>query len=609
MARARTRAKRTVYLVLALALLFMLLELNRWLPGTWPGGGGGGFRAAGELGADDANRTDGAEAPPADAPEDAGVVEPPEAPPPDWPPRKGVVVAVRGPDGSLAGEWRLGVGDGGPEGRRPDANGTLRIRDKQVFAEGFRIRSTAGVLRHRGGANEPAARWSIWLPGGTLPLQQSSPTVTLRVTDAETGEPVVGARAQWEAEGEQRTATTNAAGEAQVRWRGGTPFRVRFEADQHTPLEHIVVPRDPSGGDVRMDPVAEHVVTYAQSPFSVLSARLLDARHREIAKAEVNLRGGGRGQQATFEVPPRKRDGAWLETTVGSATGTYVFRRPLAAVETPLVVPRAKQVTVHVRNEAGETVKTARAIIEVDTHDGPGAEDEPRSSDAPAIQAGDDGRLRFVIPAGGRTRLLVQAPGAAPIVRTLTALDGTDTLEFVAQAGIRVPVQVFGADGKPLAKARVVARTSMEGMRIQRSALTDANGRALVGPFAEGSIELFAGATGHAAAGQVADAAPAMGTIPLHLVRGFPLRVVVADPYGRALAGVDVELTSRGGAAPVVRMPSMDEQVTGADGTLTVHGLPDHLYDVALTLPGYGTQTLRKIRPGAVTYYATLLAR
>ena len=46
MADARTvpRPKRLGLLLLAILLLALLLEMNRWLPGGWPGGGGGGFK-------------------------------------------------------------------------------------------------------------------------------------------------------------------------------------------------------------------------------------------------------------------------------------------------------------------------------------------------------------------------------------------------------------------------------------------------------------------------------------------------------------------------------------------------------------------------------------
>ena len=43
--RRRFRIRRTAVFLLVLAALFVLLELNRFLPGGWPGGGGdGGFR-------------------------------------------------------------------------------------------------------------------------------------------------------------------------------------------------------------------------------------------------------------------------------------------------------------------------------------------------------------------------------------------------------------------------------------------------------------------------------------------------------------------------------------------------------------------------------------
>ncbi|MDJ0521533.1 MAG: carboxypeptidase-like regulatory domain-containing protein [Planctomycetota bacterium] len=609
MARARTRAKRTVYLLLALAILLLLLELNRWLPGTWPGGGGGGFRSAGTAGVEDTERSGERDAPPTDEQEDPGAVTPPDTPPPAWPPKRGVVVEVRGPDGELAEGWRLGVGDGGAEGRQPDAEGTLRIRDKQVFAQGFRIRSAAGVLRHREGTDARVARWSIHLPAGKLPATARRPRVPVRVVDATTGKPIEGAQVDFEVGGMDATQTTDARGVAMVRVLDANPVEVRVRKEGLVTTEALLSPREAGTPEIAIDEAIELEVAYAPSPSSVLKAHLLDAEGNTLAEGKVSVRGAGTGQRATFQTGKRSLEGAWLETTVGTPRGTFTFRRPATDATRALDVPDAKEIAVQVREVSGRVVPNARVRVEMDTYDGPGAEDEPRTNAGAMLTSAADGTLSFVVPAGARTRLLVDVPNAAPMARTLTPVDGTDTLEFTADEGVRIPVLVRDADGRPLVGARVLARTSIEGMRLVRETVTDAQGRARLGTFAPGSVEVFAQAKGHAAVAQVADAASAMGTVELQLARGYPLRVVIEDPFGRALQDVDVEITPSGGGAPLVVMPSGAAHVTDKDGVCALPAVPDGRYDVTLTKPGYETQKLRKVRPGAVTYYGTLVKR
>ena len=51
MSRPRLRIRRKLIVVALIAVLLLLLELNRFLPGGWPGGGGeGGFRRSDVLG-------------------------------------------------------------------------------------------------------------------------------------------------------------------------------------------------------------------------------------------------------------------------------------------------------------------------------------------------------------------------------------------------------------------------------------------------------------------------------------------------------------------------------------------------------------------------------
>src|SRR5688572_9306872 len=99
-ARPRVRPRRLLLLLVLALLLGLLLELNRFLPGGWPGSGdSGGFRTL-----------DVAGGPRGDAPDR---LRPPDRPSPDWTPAQGVRIEVRGPEGQAVDGWRAGVGTRG----------------------------------------------------------------------------------------------------------------------------------------------------------------------------------------------------------------------------------------------------------------------------------------------------------------------------------------------------------------------------------------------------------------------------------------------------------------------------------------------------------------
>src|SRR5262245_46875689 len=130
--RRHPRPKRVLlFLVLAL-LLALLLEMNRWLPGGWPGGGeSSGFRAL--------NVAEGTD--PAD-------LRTPRAPGTDLRPDQGVRIEVRAADGSAAKGWRAAVGGTSAFDAPAPDTASLDLRDKTVLREGVRITWPGGQVRH-----------------------------------------------------------------------------------------------------------------------------------------------------------------------------------------------------------------------------------------------------------------------------------------------------------------------------------------------------------------------------------------------------------------------------------------------------------------------------
>jgi hypothetical protein len=169
-----------------------------------------------------------------------------------------------------------------------------------------------------------------------------------------------------------------------------------------------------------------------------------------------------------------------------------------------------------------------------------------------------------------------------------------------------VPVQVLDARGREIRDADIVARAVVGGARVSTRARTDAGGRARVGPVPAGPVEVFAHAPGRAWSGDKIEARPAMGTVEIRLLPGAPLRLVVESPLGAPLAGVHVTASPEDGKPADVLPPEPPAWRTGPDGALLVEDLPLRPYRLHLALPGHADATLRDVRPGLVTYFATL---
>jgi len=604
MARLRTRAKRSFLLAVAIAFLALLLEMNRFIPGTWRGGDGGGMRFSSELGP----RSDG-DAPEREEPnasEHPEAVVPPEETPTDWPPKMGMWIELRGPRGDLQTDWWLGVGAGGDESGRPDDDGSLRMRDSRLHEEGFRIRTKAGLVRHRQGVNDPAGRWAVYLPEVPLPRQRHPGAVTMAVVDAATGKPIPDARVTWRTDdAEWQEAEADASGVASVgAARPGGPFQVFVTALGHAPKNTWVGPRDPRAVPVALDRlvgVKLRVVGDGSETPAVRDGFVLAADGRELAHFK--------GDTPTLTLRESETRDAWLELHVvvdPERRVIFTFRRRLDPERPTVRVPESRILEVSVRNPHGAPVSKARvsAIFgaEADAH----TEGEPvRTPDE--ISTGADGRALVAVPARSAFTLLIEPPAGAPIARRYSAGDGNAPLEVITQAGLVVPVLVRGASGGPLAGVRVVARASLGDLRVLRRATTGPDGRAGVGPLGEGPVEIFAGAPGHAWSAAVEIASGAMGTVELRLRRGHPLSLVVEDAFGLPLAGVGVEVSPADGGRPLTAQPDGRAWRTDVRGRLTVPDLPLRSYDVTLTLPEYGVEKLRKVKPGSVTYFGTLV--
>ena len=315
------------------------------------------------------------------------------------------------------------------------------------------------------------------------------------------------------------------------------------------------------------------------------------------------------GDRPTIRVREQELAQTWLEVHVvvdPDRRIEFPFRTRLSPGVTAITVPAHRVLPVSVRDPQGRPVADAIVRATYRTTASASGEDEPVGR-ARSVRTDARGRAHVAVPVMSSYDVVIEPPNGAPLVRRFPRGDGTAPFQVVTQPGVFVPIRVVGPGGAALAKAQVVARASMAETRITRTATTDDRGRAALGPFPEGPLEIFAKADGHAWAGRVETAVGAMGTVTLTCPIGYDLRIVVADPFGLPLEGVRAEVTAGDGGRPLVTSPLPEAWHTDAQGILHIPGLPNRTYDVTLTREGYGVEKLRGLQPGATTSFATLV--
>ena len=632
MARARTRVKRSFYLLVALCILFLLLQLGEWLPGTWKGGGQGGFRAGGEMGLLDPRRGETA-VDPTNAPQDPGTVEAPSAPPRDWPPKDGLLVQVVGPDGAPRTDWRLGIGGGEAENHAPD-DGSVKLRDERVFTEGFRVRAGGALLRHRLGLDVPATRYVVHVPAGEVPRRRRPGPVEVEIVDPATGEPVPGARVSWHelpdgaGVAERRITTADAQGKARIPdVADGQPFPVTVDGPEHSQGD----------GRLRAESVwlrpRERGTTRIELPERVVKrfrVRWADRREAVVTRAGVYAADGrllwlvSFGNRAPspdveLELPAHELEGAHLLLRVShQGAERYETSVPLHEVgaggTSEVVLPEPRHLRVLARDVQGEPV--ADATVEVTLERGEAEEGAPLPATRARTNRG--GEAVVALPPGYGCRVVVQRGSLGPATRRFSPADGSDTLEVVLTEGIMIPVRARPAGGAGLLRL-LEGRADVRGVRVDQRLLVkreqSEDEPALLGPFPPGPVELFVAARAHAWAARVVDARPAMAAVDVPLARAHPLMFVVEDPFGVPIQGATIELTRTDGDEPLVLPPSafgLRTDKRGRAGLPTQSGIsgneiPAGTYEARVAAPGYAPQTIRGLRPGGALHFVTLL--
>ncbi len=580
MSRPRLSLRRWLGVAALLLLLALLLELNRFFPGTWPGGGSHG---APRPGADAA----GAAAP------DPARVAPPGGLPADGLPHAGVRVSLRLASGRPATDLRVAA-EGDPAGEvSADPAGTLGLRPP--LGEGFGVRAAGGTLHHRAGA--AAREWVVYLPSHPLPGEAEPGEVRLVVRQAEDGAPLEGAEVRRrDAPGALRT---DAGGEAPL-----PHLPVRAEVEIRAPgrrsERHWLSGLEPGRVEVRLERVQAVELPGADWESPRLVDPLADgpplplARdpQRGLWRAEVEA-----GRAARLLVVGQRRRGAGLEGVA----------QPLVAALAGAAPPPGRPVRLRVlgvRDHAPLAGVRVRARARPPL--GGSAAETPFEvlSEATSNAAGE---VDLWVPAGAPFTLSSEHPLHAPRARAYLAEDATDRIDWALEPALHAPIEVVDERGAPLAGAQVLARQDAAVGGARARGTCDAAGRIEVGPLAPGEAEVFARAEGHAWARAAIRVGPAMGSVRLVLAPGDRLRLKVEDHVGRPLAGVRVLLHPEPPGPPWVEPPDAPPLETDADGGLVVDFLPRVAFRAELLREGYRPERLHGLWPGPALYFATLL--
>lgn len=615
MARKRLRLRRTLLILVLLALLLLLFELNRFLPGTWPGGGNwGGFK----------DRPVSAPQPlsqPTD--EVAGI----RSRIPDLlRGREGRMVLVRNAKGEAAKDWRIGYGTRGAQNVTPLQAGAAPL-DAGQLAKGVRLRQGNGQLKHSAPAKDDGRAMVMVLPEQTLPQPLKPQPITLELKP----DPIT-------LEMEQRG---QAGSRGDVRIRGmALPIqqgRVALPgpaATEPLPAEFLDLaahagppdawrtpPRPPTEGP-RVSDLAPMPIALPYEPLAELAAPAGERITR------LHLPGGrvlgAPKDGAPVLVPLFRRAGWHAEVRTSLSNGAERARLvPLAELEATGASPQGrKRLALPTAWPAARTVAVASAA---DAGVGrPGDEVVVRYRLKPAADGEPveivhrmpfEGRsLDLEVPVGVPVDVVLVRRDSPPEHRRVAAGTGRAMLKLGASPGVEVPVRVLDDRGQPIAMARVHATFALADMtwtwpHPERAVPCDNRGEARLGPLPKGAAQVFASAAGYAhgrsALVQVESGMPA---IEIRLTPGGTLHLVVEDPFGNPIPGVRLEsIEADDGGAPLVVPQVGAEAIQVDERRWRWHGLPLRPLRLQLSAPGYQPSVIRRIEPGAVTWYLTLV--
>ncbi len=598
---SRRRPFGRILAVVALVLLaLLLLELERFLPGSWPGGGGDSGSRSFPTGA----KTDPERLVPSTTP------PPPAKRPADGPT---IRVVLRRAAGTPVDRAQLEAGDPlRSVVRETTEDGEFELPIATATSGDLVVTTPeGGTVTH--GRPPPGAdgAWILVLPRNAPPARRDGAKIGLtrrsvRVVDAE-GRPVANATVTSSGAGGERRDQSAADGTVSVDRSDAGLRRVCVTAPGFG--ETCVYARFAPGEPVvvRLSPARPRRTTFVDAVTGeALAARSLRLVDRQGRARRLEHDGG------TFErFEATMPDDVAAETTLEiDVDGRPPVRVPVASLAEKTPVPSGVSRTVRVTDESGAPVEgavvTARFAAGPSPESGAGA---PLETGATTDAAG---RAVLALPADRDADVVVEAKDlvVAGLRLSPKPADAAAAVEVRTPRGADVRVEVRDAKGLPVAGADVLALFAADRSTARRRATTDASGAATVVGVREGRVEILVHRAGFAWASASTTAAPGAAAVAVELKAGKRLMLVVEDPSGLPLAGVSVRSVPRADAAAGVPDPSDPDAPpweTDAHGVLVVDDLPDREVDLYLTKAAHGEEILARVRPGGATWFATMV--
>lgn len=596
---SRRRSLGRILVVAGLLLLaLLLLELERFLPGSWPGGGG-----------DRGSRP----FPTGSKPDPARLVPSTTPPPPPKPPAGEPVIRVvlRRADGAAIEGASLRAGAPGREVSVPIEDGEARVPVSVVASAEFVVvgRDGAKVSHGHAPSGGDGTFVVVW-PRTAPPPERDGAKLggaarRVRVEDPD-GRAVPGASVTATGRGAERRVETASDGTATFGAEEGvrrvcatapgfgeTCLYARLSAD--APLVVRLSPARPRGTSFR-DPATG-------AALGARSLRLVDDRGgvRRLERGDATL------DRFDATMPDDVAARTTLEIDVA---GRPPVRVPVSALAERTDVPAGVARAVEVRDEAGAPVEGA--VVTARFASGPSPEPGGGAPIETTTTTDARGRAVVPLPAGADADVTVEARDlvVAGVHLSAAVADPAAPTEVRTTRGAELRVRVRDERGEAVAGAEVVALAPADRSTARRRVTTDARGEATIAGLRPGPVELMAHRAGYAWASVPATAAPGAEPALVTLKAGKRLALVVEDPSGVPLEGVRVRSVPRADAAAGVPDPSDPDAApweTDAHGVLVVDDLPDREFDLYLAKAGHAEEVVARVRPGAGTWFATMV--
>ena len=598
----RRRPTRLLWVALFVLLLWLLLRLNQFLPGVWPGGG----------------EDKGLRPTPAGSEADPTTVRPSETPPVAPTHRPATIhVVVRMPDGTpkVDGDvffvtsrssgadtrWSRGILSLGKEAA---GGAEFEVKEGQVLRAFGALLETPDFLPHGSPPVGAARQWVVQLPRASVPrVEVASPSTVVRVVGAD-GMAIPGATVDVKEEGRDSRVVVGTDGRAVID--ADLVYRACASAPGYGESCAYGKARSPDPLVLTLSKNARISTRFIDpatgAPLSARSLRLVspDGTVKTLERAS--------GAFSDFETT--------LPSDVAAATrieidvaGRPIVRDFLSSLAATTAVPEGRLVTIVVRDPAGNAVP--KAAVRALFLDRPSRENGiPILQElTESLETDAEGRVAVAIPIDREAELSVDAAGLAPAGLHLTS-NGVSPTTVSLSRGISVSIRVVDSDGKPVAGADVMLLVKAGDLPARRTGRTGPDGVARVEGVPAGRAEAYAHRAGLAWGFASVDATEGMSTVALTLRPGRRLHLVVEDPRGVPLRDVAVRAVPRADAAgaPDPMDPDGRPWATDEHGVLTVSDLSDREVDLYLSKPGFADEIVPRVVPGPTTWFATLVA-